>query len=123
MCSCDFDNSADFLDVTHPKARKPHRCYECRAPIAIGEVYERVSGKWEGGVESFTFCLTCEAWTRAFMAEQQRVCGCSGWEMGHVWGAIKEHEQEHGWGGPSLAEQRAAVDRERSQFRRTRVSP
>jgi hypothetical protein len=125
MCGCDSDyDLCDFQSVTQRRARKPHSCYECGDAIPIGDRYEHMASKWDGGdVRSYSFCLTCVAWKDAFLDEQQRVCGCSGWTLGGFWDAIAEHEDEHGWGGPSLAEQREDEARKRSQFRTMAATP
>jgi hypothetical protein len=117
MCSCDSGESAVFQTTTQPRARKVYSCEECDAPIAVGERYERLSGKWEGSLSVFHFCLDCALWTDAFMAEQRRVCECSGWQIGALWEEIREHELEHGFGGPSFEEQRVEAYAKRSQFR------
>lgn len=38
----------EFYNETFPKARKPHRCVECAAPIEIGEEHLYYRGKWDG---------------------------------------------------------------------------
>ena len=43
------------------KARKTHRCYECRGDIKAGEQYHRHSGIWEGEPGRFKVCADCEA--------------------------------------------------------------
>lgn len=43
----------------YPKARKEHKCCECRRTIAIGEKYEKVKGIWEGKAKRFKTCLPC----------------------------------------------------------------
>lgn len=59
----------DFTTVTHPVARKPHRCEECPGTIAKGEQYERVSGKWEGFIFRYAMCGRCsEMWAAALEA-------------------------------------------------------
>lgn len=42
------------------KARKAHRCVECRNIIQAGETYIRASGIWPDGPMSFKTCLICE---------------------------------------------------------------
>jgi hypothetical protein len=42
-----------------PKARKRHRCCECRGHIEKGEVYHRLDGIWDGRASSFKTCLDC----------------------------------------------------------------
>lgn len=57
-CYCDYD-PPQFYSVTKPKARKQHRCEECGVAILPGELYERVSGKWDGYVDTFSTCERC----------------------------------------------------------------
>ena len=49
----------EFCHVSTVKARKPHRCYECRREIRPREEYERTTGKWDGEIFSFRCCLLC----------------------------------------------------------------
>lgn len=42
-----------------PRARKPHRCCECRREIAKGETYERTSGIWGGEPHRYKTCIPC----------------------------------------------------------------
>jgi hypothetical protein len=120
MCSCDVDGHLEFSTTTTPRARKAHRCDECWETIAPGDTYERTAGKWEGSMFVNTICLTCAAWGDAFAKEQRRVCGCTGWVLGQLWDAIEEHEEEHGWGGPSLAEQR---EKDAARYRSSVMAP
>lgn len=60
MCCCD-DNSPEFCNSVTRKARKDHRCSECRRAIMAGETYEEHSGKWDGGMETFRWCAHCAA--------------------------------------------------------------
>lgn len=57
-CSCDYD-APEFCDVTTVKARKQHKCYECRGPIKPCESYERTAGKWDGDFCTFKTCELC----------------------------------------------------------------
>lgn len=41
------------------KARKDHRCCECRGLITKGETYEYHSGVWGGRPDSFKICAEC----------------------------------------------------------------
>ena len=50
----------DFFTEQHVTARKRHRCGECFAWIEPGEVYERVSGKWDGDMLTQKTCQPCE---------------------------------------------------------------
>lgn len=56
-CDCDYDAPSFFNRETR-KARKPHKCGECRAVIEPGETYEHVRGKWEE-ICVFKTCALC----------------------------------------------------------------
>lgn len=45
------------------RARKPHKCCECRLPIVVGEEYMRCSGLWDGW-ETFRQHLHCYHFAR-----------------------------------------------------------
>lgn len=47
--------------VTHPVARKPHRCSECGRQIPSGEAYRRQVTLGDGPPTATTECLHCEA--------------------------------------------------------------
>ena len=57
-CYCDYDPPS-FCSRTTPRARRTHTCEECGAKIIPGEIYERVSGKWDGWVSTFCTCERC----------------------------------------------------------------
>ena len=95
MCVCNDFDRAEFYDVTYPKARKPRRCIECRVVIAPGTQYARHTQKWEGEVSNTTFCVTCDAWSKALTKAQHEACGCSGWTFGEMRSALAEHTDEH----------------------------
>lgn len=64
-CDVDFgDESADadpveFLDITTPRARKEHKCCECRGAISVRATYYRVSYKFEGKFGTDRVCEAC----------------------------------------------------------------
>lgn len=41
------------------KARKSHKCGECRHVIVPGEVYEYFKGVWDGQASDFKSCVCC----------------------------------------------------------------
>lgn len=43
------------------KARKEHKCCECRGVIQVGETYNYHHGIWPDGPEQYKTCLECEA--------------------------------------------------------------
>jgi hypothetical protein len=44
----------------HPKARKEHKCCECRGVIPVGEVYNKHRGIWDGSADTFKVCVDCD---------------------------------------------------------------
>mgnify|MGYP001574483378 CR=1 FL=1 len=60
-CECDLSDSepCEFVTYTERKARKSHRCYECRDEIRIGEKYFHVAGKGDGEFFSHNECAFC----------------------------------------------------------------
>ena len=51
---------SDFDVMQILKARKQHKCAECREPIQVGEQYLRRSGKFDGGMYATKMCLSCK---------------------------------------------------------------
>jgi hypothetical protein len=49
----------DFYNWSEPKARKKHRCCECRAPIEKGEKHFAATGKWDSEIQTFRQHLLC----------------------------------------------------------------
>lgn len=43
------------------KARKEHKCCECRGYIQPGETYQKIWGIWDGDVGNFKTCQDCQA--------------------------------------------------------------
>lgn len=58
-CSIDHDNGPKVFDSSVIKARKDHRCIECREVIPPGAYYHRDKGLWEHGWDCYDTCLTC----------------------------------------------------------------
>ena len=58
MCDCDNEPPSAYWE-TRPKAKKRHKCDECRGWIEPGEVYLAVRGVWEGEPQSFKHCPDC----------------------------------------------------------------
>lgn len=57
-CYCDYDPPSVWSLAIH-KARKAHKCCECRKPIAPGERYEYVWGIWDGSAGTYKTCERC----------------------------------------------------------------
>lgn len=52
--------SPSAYSYTFRKARKDHRCHECRGTIKKGEKYHYHSGIWDGPC-SYKICVDCES--------------------------------------------------------------
>ncbi len=83
-CEVDFDDYSgdadpvEFATSKIVKARKVHRCEECRGEIAVGDSYQRTSYKFEGSMDVAKRCKPClEAATEFHFA----VLGGGLWEM------------------------------------------
>ena len=58
-CSCDIDGGPNFSKETFPKARKNHKCCECKDSILPGSKYNRIKGMWDGKFLTFCTCMAC----------------------------------------------------------------
>lgn len=58
-CLCDYDGAFEVFYETKRKARKDHKCYECRQTIQKGDVYQWTKALLEGEWEVYRFCLPC----------------------------------------------------------------
>lgn len=86
-CACvavddDYD-SPSFYYAKIRKARKVHKCYECKKPIQPGQKYEHVSGAWDGRIDSFNTCLDC--------VSIRNVLFCDGYLHGGQYDYLYEH--------------------------------
>lgn len=79
----DGDVANEFFHVTHVKARKEHRCVECRQLIPVGAEYARESGKGDGGIFTEKTCATC------FEIRATFTCG-RGYFFGTLWEDMTE---------------------------------
>lgn len=61
--------SGNFCTHEERKARKPHRCVECRGTIAKGEVHHYYSGAWEGSGFSVRRCPECDTLYHRYVSE------------------------------------------------------
>lgn len=59
MSYCDDYEQPSFYHDIERKARKDHRCCECRGIIKQGERYHEHRGKWDGEVSTFKRCADC----------------------------------------------------------------
>jgi hypothetical protein len=85
MCMANFDDGPEFFTDSTQKARKAHKCLECRRVIEVGETYRRYFGVYEGSGFSGKICQHCEV-PAAWLSEN---CG------GYMFEAILEDFTEH----------------------------
>ena len=80
----DYDGTPEFSHISTPKARKDHKCLECRRAIRRGSQYERTSGKFDGNIYSDAVCLECAEIRDAFY------CGEGAYIVGDLWEQMGE---------------------------------
>lgn len=90
-CNCsinlDYCNAPSFHTATMRRARKVHRCCECHEDIRVGDQYEEVTGRWDGKMDRFRTCLSCQ-----FIRD--RYCP-DGFEYGGLFEQIEECMREY----------------------------
>jgi hypothetical protein len=64
-----------------PKARKDHKCCECGDIIKKGDIYEYVSGKWEGEFDTYKTCMICSRIRKDY-------CAPFGWLRDDLWDCL-----------------------------------
>lgn len=95
MCDAPLVSERRFV-----KARKAHKCFECRRAIAIGEMYEREKGVWPDGPAEYKTCSACAALTNAVWSHPDwEWDDCLGhgevWEMAEGLGLLSFVPYEH----------------------------
>lgn len=78
----DLENGPEFCKIMTPISRKSHKCIECGHDIMIGTKYERVTGKWDGDMDTIITCWVC--------AEIRRHLFLDNWTYGAMWDDLKE---------------------------------
>jgi hypothetical protein len=83
-----YDDGNDFYSETMRRARKEHRCCECRRTIRRGEMYEHVAGKTSGYDRPWTSktCAECREIRKALV--------CGSWMFGALWEHIDPYVYE-----------------------------
>ena len=79
----DGEGAAAASSRTVRKARKHHRCVECREDIKPGDRHEYLSGIWDGEPDAFRTCLSC--------VEIRTHFACEGYLVGSVWSDLEEN--------------------------------
>lgn len=78
-CACDYETPS-VCSSQMRRARKPHRCDECRRTIEPGELYQRTWGVWDGEPDSFKACGICIQFRDYVLAHVPCFC----WAYGNV---------------------------------------
>lgn len=87
-CGVSFDGRSDdcentFYSESWRRARKPHRCGECRQAIQPGQRYLRVVGKADGDMWTAVLCEPCNEILHEFSE--------GGWTFGgQIWEQFQE---------------------------------
>lgn len=90
MCMAEDADHCKASTTTQRKARKQHKCSECRRTIAPGERYEHTSGiDGEGDPFRHKVCQHCQ------VATAWLVANCGGWVMTMVAEDLFEHAGEY----------------------------
>jgi hypothetical protein len=85
-CTCSisigcYDPDPEFYKEKVVKARKTHRCCECRRDIIKGETYKTISGKWDGMILMYKMCSDCKSLIENFFGR---------WTFEHIWEDMQE---------------------------------
>lgn len=92
MCDAEFP---EISSETFPKARKVHRCCECRGTIQPGERYSCLSGLWDGRFEVYKTCLECIELRRDVRALMHKSPYDGGPALGHMYEDIFEGRESN----------------------------
>lgn len=111
--SMDYDGSNEFFSEKPVRARKAHKCCECRGAIAVGETYHYAAGKCDGDFFDERTCAVCFEIRNAF------TCGSFTFET--LWEAMGEEmfplwRKRGPWDCLAKLTTSAAVDRCTARF-------
>jgi hypothetical protein len=93
MCNIDDAERVFILQESTRKARRAHKCDECRRDIEVGEAYQYEFGKLDSDAVAYRTCRHCLV-GRAWLSTN-----CGGWVYGSVIEEIAEHADQY----PALA--------------------
>lgn len=67
-CETGEGDPPEWMNTTQQRARKEYKCFECREPIKVGDLYARTVGKWDGEILTFRLCDYCHQLSRAHLS-------------------------------------------------------
>ena len=87
-CSCayfdgDEGERPEFYSEVKRKARKAHKCYECRRVITTGELYHISTGKWDAKIQRNKVCADCRSIQDSMF--------CDGYYFGSLLDDLEQH--------------------------------
>ena len=82
----DVDGYPEFFEEAWPKARREHRCCECRQMIQKGEKYQACSGKFDGAFFCDKTCAACAEIRHAYSCGDSEPC------FGDLWSSFRERD-------------------------------
>ena len=87
------DERCDVWNVTTPRARKSHHCYECGCEIPKGTLHERINAMFDKEWNTYRCCVSCVG-IRASVEAHEIAEGCGHHEaippLGDLWNAARE---------------------------------
>lgn len=86
-CYCDSEPATVYSERRINRARKTHKCEECRRQIAVGEPYTSTFGVWDGWAQTFCTCQHCQK-LRDFITISTP-CYC--WSHGDGFDDLRDH--------------------------------
>lgn len=89
MCFTGDESPTVFAERIR-RARKEHRCRECRETIPAGAIYTAIFGVWDGERAYFKICSACEE-LRARIAEHEMARGCAEHESVCPYGGLSSY--------------------------------
>ena len=84
----DFDGYIEMFEQKVIRARKEHKCNECRRVISKGAECERTSGKWEGEFSTDHTCMDCVNIREAFRCDEPMALGMLWADIDAVFGEV-----------------------------------
>ena len=90
-CACiyvDIDGSVTLLSEKEVKARKEHKCAECREVIPAMAHYWREVYVYDGDLTDHKTCSVCKSIRDVFF--------CDGWAYGGIREGLEEHLRDTG---------------------------
>src|SRR6478736_3941236 len=95
MCGVEFDGYNEFTCETKRKARKQHRCRECRHVIQPGQVYTHHSALYDGHISTHKTCAKCDRVEEAHRKAEHAMGGDASFYVGELLSTVRECTTEH----------------------------